>query len=181
MVDSKQALRDMFSPRGERGAAREQSMNEPTASPPALLHPPVVWTLALLAGVSLQRWRPMHFVTDTAQAKWIGGAIFVVGLALAFWAIRTLQRAGTHVQLHKPTLAIVDGGPYRFSRNPIYVALSIMLAAFAFALDNGWMLLAVIGFWLVVDYFVVMREEAYLEGKFGKAYLDYKARVRRWL
>jgi protein-S-isoprenylcysteine O-methyltransferase Ste14 len=156
-------------------------MREPTANPPALLHPPVVWTLALLAAASLQRWRPAHFVTDKVQAKWLGGAIFVAGLLLALWAIRTLRRAGTSVQLHKPTTAIVDGGPYRFSRNPIYVALSIMLAAFGFALDNGWMLVATVGFWLVVDYFVVTREEAYLEQRFGKAYLDYKARVRRWL
>ena len=161
--------------------AAEEHMSERTANPPAFMHPPVVWTVALLAGAMVQRQYPLPFLTDRVVGKWIGGAIFIVGLAIALWAIRTIQRAGSNVQLHKPTIAVVTGGPYALSRNPIYVGLTVMLAAFGFALDNGWMFVAAAGFWLVVDYGVVTREEAYLEQKFGKPYLDYKARVRRWL
>jgi protein-S-isoprenylcysteine O-methyltransferase Ste14 len=80
-----------------------------------------------------------------------------------------------------PTTAIVESGPYRFSRNPIYLAMFIGLVGLAFAFDNLWILIALVPFALVIRYGVVAREEAYLERKFGNRYGGYRSRVRRWL
>ena len=82
---------------------------------------------------------------------------------------------------NRPTTTIVDGGPYRLTRNPIYLGMVTGLIGLAIALNSLWLLLALVLFALVIRYGVVAREEAYLERKFGDAYRGYCARVRRWL
>ncbi len=77
--------------------------------------------------------------------------------------------------------AIITGGPYAYTRNPLYVALALFHGAVAIAAGNVWALLLLAPALLVVRYFVIAREERYLEAKFGEEYLRYKARVRRWL
>jgi protein-S-isoprenylcysteine O-methyltransferase Ste14 len=100
---------------------------------------------------------------------------------LAIWAIVTIRRAGTEVETTKPTTAIVSGGPFRFTRNPIYSGMLLGLAGLAVGFDTLWILGTLILFYLVIRYGVIAREEAYLERKFGDAYLGYKSQVRRWL
>jgi len=85
------------------------------------------------------------------------------------------------VQTSEPTTTIVDTGPYRFTRNPIYLAMLLGLIGLAIALNSLWLLLTLVPFVLVIRYGVVAREEAYLERKFGEDYRRYRARVRRWL
>jgi protein-S-isoprenylcysteine O-methyltransferase Ste14 len=80
-----------------------------------------------------------------------------------------------------PTTTIVDAGPYRFTRNPIYLGMIVGLVGLAIAFDSLWLLVAVMPFALVIRYGVVAREEAYLERKFGDVYGPYRSRVRRWL
>ena len=79
------------------------------------------------------------------------------------------------------TTAIVTHGPYRFTRNPIYLGMFLGQTGFAIGFDNLWILVMPVPFYLVLRYGVVAREEAYLERKFGDVYSDYKSRVRRWL
>ena len=100
---------------------------------------------------------------------------------LAIWAIVTFRSAGTRVETTEPTRAIVTHGPYRFTRNPIYVGMFLGQTGLAIGFDNLWILAMLIPFYLVLRYGVVAREEAYLERKFGDVYSDYKSRVRRWL
>ena len=107
--------------------------------------------------------------------------VFAAGLALAIWAIVTFRRAGTRVETTEPTMAIVTHGPYRFTRNPIYLGMFLGQTGLAIGFDNLWILAMLIPFYLVLRYGVVAREEAYLERKFGDVYADYKSRVRRWL
>ena len=102
-------------------------------------------------------------------------------MALAIWAIMTFSRAGTRVETVKPTTAIVANGPYRWTRNPIYLGMMLGLVGLAIAFDTLWLLVALIAFYLVIRYGVVAREEVYLERTFGSMYLDYKSRVRRWI
>ena len=97
------------------------------------------------------------------------------------WAITTIRRAGTRVETTQPTTTIVAEGPYRFSRNPIYLAMGLGLVGLAIGFNTVWILVALAAFYLVVRYGVIAREEANLERKFGAVYLDYKSRVRRWL
>src|SRR5262245_4586346 len=80
-----------------------------------------------------------------------------------------------------PTTAIVESGPYRFTRNPIYLGPFLGLIGLAIAFDNLWLLIMLVPFALVICYGVVAREEAYLERKFGDVYRGYRSRVRRWL
>jgi protein-S-isoprenylcysteine O-methyltransferase Ste14 len=80
-----------------------------------------------------------------------------------------------------PTTTIVDTGPYRFTRNPIYLGMVLGLIGLAIALNSLWLLLTLVPFVLAIRYGVVAREEAYLERKFGDVYRGYRSRVRRWL
>ena len=81
----------------------------------------------------------------------------------------------------KPALALVDAGPFRFSRNPLYVGLTLMYAGLALLIPALWPLLLLIPVLAVLSWGVVRREERYLERKFGEGYRSYKARTRRWL
>jgi protein-S-isoprenylcysteine O-methyltransferase Ste14 len=156
-------------------------MSDATDNPNVIIHPPIAWALAVLAGLALQRLIPLRFMPAAAPAGWLGGAVFVLGLAFAIWAIATMTRAGSNVPTNRPTTTIVDAGPYGFTRNPIYLGLFVGLVGLAIAFDSLWVLVMLVPFGLVIRYGVVAREEAYLERKFGDAYRGYRARVRRWL
>ena len=97
------------------------------------------------------------------------------------WAIVTIRKAGTRVETYKPTTAIVVNGPYRFTRNPIYLGMVLGQIGVAVAFDSLWILATLVLFYLVIRYGVIAREEAYLERRFDDLYLGYKSRVRRWL
>ncbi len=105
--------------------------------------------------------------------------LFAVWMALGSWW--TFLRSGTHVDPRKPALKIIEDGPFRLSRNPMYLSLVLILAALSILLLSIWFLLSCLGLWFVLDRKAVIPEEAYLEEKFGDRYLDYKSRVRRWI
>ena len=156
-------------------------MSQDTDTSNAAVRPPIAWILALAAGVAAAWLYPLRFVPASVPGVWVGGAIFAIALALAIWAIVTIRQAGTQVETYKPTTAIVANGPYRFTRNPIYLAMVLGLIGLAIAFDSLWILATLVLFYLVIRYGVVAREEDYLERKFGDVYLGYKSRVRRWL
>jgi protein-S-isoprenylcysteine O-methyltransferase Ste14 len=107
--------------------------------------------------------------------------LVVVAVALFAYAVTTFRSAGTPVPARKPTTVIVRTGPYRFSRNPIYLAFSLFQFGVAIWVNSVWLLATLVGAVALVHYVVIRREEQYLERRFGTQYLDYKARVRRWL
>jgi protein-S-isoprenylcysteine O-methyltransferase Ste14 len=146
-----------------------------------IIRPPIAWALAVLAALALDWIMPLPFMPAPAPAAWLGGAVFAIALALLVWAIATITRAGSNVPTNMPTTAIVDTGPYRFTRNPIYIGMFLGLVGLAIAFDSLWLLVALVAFAFVISYGVVAREEAYLERKFGDAYRRYCSRVRRWL
>ncbi len=124
---------------------------------------------------------PLPFLPADVPAGGLGILVFVVALALATWAIVTMTKAGSNVPTNRPTTTIVESGPYRFTRNPIYLGMFGGLIGLAIAFDTLWLLLMLVPFALVIRYGVVAREEAYLERKFGDLYRGYRLRVRRWL
>lgn len=146
-----------------------------------VVRPPLAWALAVIAGFALDWLMPLSFVPPAVPGRWLGGAIFVVALALFVWAIATITRAGSNVPTSMPTTSIVDTGPYRLTRNPIYLGMMLALVGLAIAIDSLWLLLTLAPFALVIHHGVVAREEAYLERKFGEVYRRYRAGVRRWL
>jgi protein-S-isoprenylcysteine O-methyltransferase Ste14 len=146
-----------------------------------IIRPPVAWGLAIIAGLALDWLVPLSFLPADLPAGLLGAMVFVLALALFAWAIVTITRAGSNVPTNLPTTAIVESGPYRYTRNPIYLAMFLGLIGLAIAFDNVWLLMMLVPFALVIRYGVVAREEAYLERKFGDVYRGYRSRVRRWL
>jgi len=146
-----------------------------------VIRPPLAWGLAVIAGLALNWFTPLPFLPVDLPAGWLGTMVFVLALALAAWAIATITRAGSSVPTNQPTTTIVESGPYRFTRNPIYLGMLLSLIGLAIAFDNFWLLMMLVPFAIVIRYGVVAREEAYLERKFGEVYRGYRSRVRRWL
>jgi protein-S-isoprenylcysteine O-methyltransferase Ste14 len=146
-----------------------------------LVRPPIAWLVAVLAGFALDWLRPLPFVPAALPAHWPGAIVFALALALFAWAVATMIRAGSNVPTSKPTTTIVESGPYRLTRNPIYLAMVLALLGLAIAFNSLWLLLALAIFAPVIRYGVIAREEAYLERKFGEVYRVYRGRVRRWL
>ena len=146
-----------------------------------IIRPPIAWAVAALAGLALNWLMPLRFVPAAIPAGWLGAMVLAFALALFAWAIATVTRAGSNVPTSLPTTTIVDTGPYRFTRNPIYLGMVLGVIGLAIALNSPWLLLTLVPFALVIRYGVVAREEAYLEREFGDVYRHYRARVRRWL
>lgn len=107
--------------------------------------------------------------------------LVTLGLTLVLAAIRRFQRAGTRAEPWAPSSAIVCDGIYRFTRNPMYVGMALVMLGLALVIGSISSLAMVAVAILVVDRYVIRREEAYLEAKFGSAYNEYRRRVRRWL
>ena len=148
---------------------------------PVITRPPLAWGLAVIGGLALNWLVPLPFLPVDLPAGWLGAIVFVLALALFAWAIVTITRAGSNVPTNRPTTTIVESGPYRFTRNPIYLGMFLSLIGLAIAFDNLWLLMMLVPFALIIRYGVVAREEAYLERKFGDVYRGYRSRVRRWL
>jgi protein-S-isoprenylcysteine O-methyltransferase Ste14 len=156
-------------------------MNGIRDSSNAVVRPPLALALAVLGGLVAERLISLPFLPESVPRSWAGIAVLALGLALGAWAITILRRAGTRVETTKPTTTIVTSGPYRLTRNPIYVGMVVILIGLAIALNTAWLLVALVPFYLVIRYGVIAREEAYLERKFGDKYPSYKSRVRRWI
>ncbi len=142
--------------------------------------PPFIYLGAITLGIVANALWPLPFVPE-GFALVSGIVLIVMGMALMVYAARTFARAGTNVDVRQPALKIVRSGPFRFSRNPMYVGMAIVTLGAAVWVDTLWILVALVPALVLVRYGVIAREEAYLERKFGKEYLDYKAAVRRWL
>lgn len=156
-------------------------MDDTAATAQVIIRPPLGWGLAVIAGLALNWLVPLPLLPADLPTGWLGAVVFVLALALVAWAIVTITRAGSNVPTNLPTTTIVESGPYRFTRNPIYLGMLLGLIGLAIAFDNLWLLLMLVPFALVIRYGVVAREEAYLERRFGDVYRDYRSRVRRWL
>jgi protein-S-isoprenylcysteine O-methyltransferase Ste14 len=156
-------------------------MADTTDTANVIIRPPIAWAVAVLTGLAINWLMPLPFVPAAVPAGWLGAIVFALALALVAWAIAIITRAGSNVPTNLPTTSIVDTGPYRFTRNPIYLSIVLGLIGLAIAFNSLWLLLTLVPFALVIRYGVVTREEAYLERKFGDVYRGYRARVRRWL
>ena len=148
-----------------------------------VVRPPVLFLAAVLLGQTLDRVSPLMWPPRAGDAFcWIaGGTLILGGLAIARAGIRDFSRAGTPVPTNQPTSALVTNGMHGWSRNPIYVGMLLLYAGIGIAARSPWILILGLPLVIVMRTIVVAREEAYLERRFGDAYRDYKARVRRWL
>ena len=150
--------------------------------PGVIAPPPLIYLGFLLAGWGIGRLAGLPEIGGEHRPRMVVAVILIVlGLALEFWAIGAFRRRGTAVEPWKPSTAMVAEGPYRYSRNPIYVGFAVTYLGLVLAL-NSWVALAfLVPCLFVIDRGVIAREERYLAMKFGGAYDAYRARTRRWL
>ena len=144
--------------------------------------PPLIYLAFLLAGFGIGRL--IGEPSLGLAVEWRRGLAFVLvigGLVLDGIAAGTFRRLGTPPEPWKPTTALATGGLYRFSRNPIYLGFAITYLGLAIAMDSPIALGLLIPCLIVVDRFVVAREERYLTARFGADYDAYRQKVRRWL
>jgi protein-S-isoprenylcysteine O-methyltransferase Ste14 len=145
--------------------------------------PPLLFLGALIGGALLSYLVPIGPGLGSANglALVVGFTFVALGFALVTLSFRNFQRAGTSVVPTEPSTALVTTGPYRFTRNPIYIGFVLAYFGFAIVLTSMWVLLLLIPVLAILQRGVVEPEEAYLRRKFGDAYRKYQARVPRWL
>jgi protein-S-isoprenylcysteine O-methyltransferase Ste14 len=139
----------------------------PIAANLGLARPPIIYLTAIVAGLVLHFVWPIPFVSGLAM---VGVLIAVFAATLFIWSIRTFHSAGTPVPGNRPTTTIVTVGPYRFSRNPIYLAFSLFQTGVALGVNDAWFLVTLIPAVSVMLFVVIQREEGYLEARFGEEY-----------
>jgi protein-S-isoprenylcysteine O-methyltransferase Ste14 len=139
--------------------------------------------LIFLAGLALGFAFEAAFGSKIAGVvSWpLGALLLALGVVLLSWFLGAFRRAGTPPEPWEPTTVIVTSGPFRFTRNPAYLGMTLVYAGIAVLAGSLWALAPLLLVLPIVDRGVIAREERYLAAKFGQEYLDYKARVRRWI
>ena len=145
-----------------------------------LVRPPLVYLASILLGLLFHFGWPLPLLRHPAGVP-IGASVVLMAVALFIAAVRTFRAAGTPVPGNRPTTTIVRRGPYRFSRNPIYLAFSALQVGIALWVDSLWLLVTLVPALALMSFWVIPREERYLEARFHSEYLPYKSSVRRWL
>jgi protein-S-isoprenylcysteine O-methyltransferase Ste14 len=158
--------------------------------PNVAVPPPLIYFAFLGLGWALDRYgvqiglpagEDISLGLGTELRRGIALALILGGLLLDGMAAGLFRRLGTAVEPWKPSTALATDGPYRFSRNPIYVGFAVTYAGLAIAMDSPVALLMLIPCLVVIDWAVIRKEEAYLARTFGAEYEAYCNRVRRWL
>lgn len=154
----------------------------PLSNPGVRFPPPFIFAVGFLIGWFVdRRGRGLPLSGGRVALARIGFGILIVGVGLAAWGIVTFRRARTAVIPHHAASQLVASGPYRFTRNPMYVGLTIVYIGGAVVLNSAWPLILLPVVLIVLARFVVVREERYLSDAFGDEYAAYRSRVRRWL
>jgi protein-S-isoprenylcysteine O-methyltransferase Ste14 len=148
--------------------------------PGVIALPPLLFLGFLVGGVVLNLLRPLP-ISGSSATRIVGGVLVLVGLSLVIWGRKTMTRSGTNVNPRQPTTALVVTGPFRYMRNPLYVAMFIMYIGLALLINTTWMILLLAILFPLMHWGVVLREERYLERKFGETYSRYCAVTRRWI
>jgi protein-S-isoprenylcysteine O-methyltransferase Ste14 len=151
--------------------------------PRIVVPPPLVFVAVWVVAWILAQRLPFAIDGDGASTaqEGIGIALVACGLGVITWALVTMVRARTGIMPIRPARALVVHGPYRFSRNPMYVGLTTAYVGLALLLNHAWPLVTLPAGLVVLVFFVIKREERYLRSTFGDAYDRYAQQVRRWL
>jgi protein-S-isoprenylcysteine O-methyltransferase Ste14 len=163
----------------ERSERAETGMG-PEVANLGIMRPPFVYLGAIALGLVLHVAWPVQLVSRAVSGP-LGGTAVLVAVALFLSAVHTLRTAGTSVPGNRPTTTIVRTGPYRYSRNPIYLSFSLLQLGVACWVNSLWLLVTLLPSVALMSFVVIPREEHYLESRFPSDYLPYKASVRRWL
>lgn len=159
-------------------------MSEPGPTNPGVhFPPPTLFVVGFLMAVALDRWVFSLRLGGVSRTTLLiaGWVLIVVGMLVLLWALLTFARARTAILPSRPARTIVATGPFRYSRNPMYVAFSAVYIGLALLMSMAWPLLLLPLVLLGLYALVIRREERYLGHAFGDEYAAYRSRVRRWL
>jgi protein-S-isoprenylcysteine O-methyltransferase Ste14 len=155
-------------------------MSDRPDNPGVRVPPPALYALAVFVGYLLnQRW-PLP-IGGGASVQALACLLFGAWLVLTVSSIGNFRRSRTSIVPIRPATTLVIAGPYRFTRNPMYVGLAVLTVALGLFLDSWWLIVLLVPVLFVVRAFVIAPEERYLERRFGADYVAYTRRVRRWL
>ena len=159
----------------------QQGRDTDTSRP--IIRPPFLHLACLILGLMLDRMLALPLTLPVADlVLWVaGGDLILLGTAIFAVAVRNFSRAETPIPSTRPVQTLVTTGVHGLSRNPIYVGMFLIYVGIGVAVRSPWVLILAAPLAVTMRYGVVAREEAYLEWRFGDAYREYKARVRRWL
>ena len=161
-------------------AARQTNPKPTTGGPnPGLVRPPIIFLCAILLGIALSRAWPLHFMSPSVRL--LGPIVTACAVVLFLLSYREFRAAGTSVRGSERTTTIVRTGPYRFSRNPIYLAFILLVLGLSAWLNTLWLLVTLVPAVGTIAMVLIPREERFLERNFRDQYSSYKAQVRRWL
>ena len=147
--------------------------------PGILVPPPFIYLAFFLVGLAIDLVSPAPFLT--ASVQYSAGAVFIpISGLIAIMAVREFRKAKTAFDVRKAANALVTSGPFRYSRNPGYVALTVLYLGAALMVDSVWILVMVLPALAVMQQAVIRREEWHLERRFGDEYRQYKETARRW-
>lgn len=149
-------------------------------SPGIAIHPMIIYCLFALVGFGLERVWPLPYPAMPIL-EYVGYAFIALGMLLLLMASREFSTHNTTDSCSGCSTALISTGPFRFSRNPVYLGLLIMFIGFSMTSSNLWLLIVIVPMCLTVYQMVIAKEEVYLAAKFGEEYNHYKASVRRWV
>ncbi|WP_448509014.1 methyltransferase family protein [Immundisolibacter sp.] len=149
-------------------------------TPKVLLPPPILYAVAIGLGLWLEHPLPWP-LPGGALRFWVGAVMIGLAVALFGLCLRELRRHQTTINPHRAASNLVETGPFRFSRNPIYLSLTVLQMGLGLLAGSTWVLLMLLWVLPVMQRRVIAREEEHLRWRFGSEYADYSARVRRWL
>ena len=142
--------------------------------------PPLAVLAAILVSWIVHLIHPIPVFHESING-FLGSVLFASGLLLALLCVGLFKAQGTGLPPWKPSTKVVHGGPYRFSRNPIYIGLLIAYLGVIVLINTVWGFVLLIPLFFFFNNYVIPKEEKYLESKFGDEYRAYKTKVRRWI
>lgn len=151
-----------------------------TGSPDVIAPPPRIYLGGLTIGIILHLIKPISLLPQNLSLP-IGVVFILVGVILVVTSFQVLRNANTNIDVREPVMDIVTSGPYRFSRNPIYLAMTILFIGIGILVNSLWILIILVPIIFVMEFGVIAREEKYLARKFGDKYTRYKTQVRKWI
>jgi protein-S-isoprenylcysteine O-methyltransferase Ste14 len=157
------------------------SFDAPSADNAGVLLRPVRWYIGTWVATLLLTWLAPWPLLAHPVPVWIGMLMRFGGIAFGCWGLYTMHKMRTNVCPRKPTKSITAKGPFRFSRNPVYLGFSVAMIGVVFVWNTAWGVLTLVPLLLAMHFGVVLREERYLERKFGDEYREYCTKVRRYL
>jgi protein-S-isoprenylcysteine O-methyltransferase Ste14 len=171
------------------GQEREDGRTKSPGHPPegvtgdrgvvVLARPPVVYLVSILVGFGLNAIWPVKVLPHALEP--MGLVLVLLAIPLFALSVREFRRARTPIRTRKPVTAVIRTGPYRFSRNPIYLSFTLLQLGLGMWANSAWVVGMLIPTLVLMSYGVIAREERYMAQKFGEEYLRYTAAVRRWI